>query len=323
MSLSEFSIIERFFTRPSRRGDVALGVGDDAALLQVPHGMQLAVSVDTLIAGRHFPVDTNPEAIGYKSLAVNLSDMAAMGAKPAWVTLSLALPESNEAFIEGFAKGFFAMAQEYDVELVGGDTVRGPLTCTVQINGFVPPDAALLRSGAQPGDHIYVTGKLGDAGAGLQLKQGGSCKNEVAAASLIRRLEYPQPRVIEGISLRGIASSAIDISDGLLADLGHILDSSGCGATLQLDTIPRSTALLNCIGDDVESLRLALGAGDDYELCFTVPAEKVADLERVSANWSCGVSRIGEIVENYGIVITGKHAEQIRNTVSGFDHFQE
>ncbi len=323
MSLNEFSIIERFFTRPSRRGDVALGVGDDAALLQVPHGMQLAMSVDTLIAGRHFPLETDPEAIGYKSLAVNLSDMAAMGAKPAWVTLSLALPESDEAFIEGFAKGFFALAQEYDVELVGGDTVRGPLTCTVQVNGFVPSGEALLRSGAQPGDHIYVTGNLGDAGAGLQLKLGGSCKDEVAAASLIRRLEYPQPRVIEGISLRGIASSAIDISDGLLADLSHILDSSGCGATLQLGTLPRSTTLLNCIGDDVESLRLALSAGDDYELCFTVPQEKVDELERVTANWSCGVSRVGEIVSESGIALTGTNAELVHQNVSGFDHFQE
>jgi thiamine-monophosphate kinase len=323
MSLSEFSIIERYFTRPSSRGDVMLGVGDDSALMQVPHGMQLAVSVDTLIVGHHFPVDTNPAAIGYKSLAVNLSDMAAMGAKPAWVTLSLALPEPDEAFIDGFAKGFFALAQAYDVELVGGDTVRGPLTCTVQINGFVPPDMALLRSGAKPGDHIYVTGNLGDAGAGLQLKQGDHCKDEVAATSLIRRLEYPEPRVAEGISLRGIASSAIDISDGLLADLGHILDRSGCGANLQLDAIPRSAALLNCIDDDVESLRLALGAGDDYELCFTVPPEEVADLERISANWACGVRRIGEIVSESGIVLTGTNAELMRQNVSGFDHFQE
>jgi thiamine-monophosphate kinase len=323
MSLSEFSIIERYFTRPSCRGDVVLGVGDDAALMQVPHGMQLAASVDTLVAGHHFPADTDPEAIGYKSLAVNLSDMAAMGAKPAWVTLSLALPDSDEAFIEGFAKGFFALAQEYEVELVGGDTVRGPLTCTVQINGIVPPGSALLRSGAQTGDFIYVTGSLGDAGAGLHLKQGGHCRDETAAASLIRRLEYPQPRVAEGLSLRGIASSAIDISDGLLADLNHILENSGCGAALQLDAIPRSTALQECIDDEVEGLRLALGAGDDYELCFTVPPHKVAELERISANWACEVTRIGEITEGTGIALSGSHAERMRDTATGFDHFLE
>lgn len=323
MSLSEFSIIERYFTRPSCRGDVVLGVGDDAALMQVPHGMLLAASVDTLVAGHHFPVDTDPEAIGYKSLAVNLSDMAAMGAKPAWVTLSLSLPDSNEAFIEGFAKGFFALAQEHEVELVGGDTVRGPLTCTVQINGIVPPGSALLRSGAQTGDFIYVTGSLGDAGAGLHLKRGGHCRDETAAVNLIRRLEYPQPRVAEGLSLRGIASSAIDISDGLLADLNHILENSGCGAALQLDAIPRSTALQDCIDDEVEGLRLALGAGDDYELCFTVPPHKAVELERVSANWACGVTRIGEITEGIGIALSGPHAERMRDTATGFDHFLE
>jgi thiamine-monophosphate kinase len=323
MSLSEFSIIERYFTRPSRRGDVILGVGDDAALMQVPQGMQLAMSVDTLIAGHHFPLDTSATAIGYKALAVNLSDMAAMGAKPAWVTLSLALPESDEAFIEGFVKGFFALAQDYEVELVGGDTVRGPKAFTVQINGFIPTGQALLRSGAQVGDLVFVTGSLGDAGAGLQLKQGSFYKDEVAAASLIRRLEYPQPRVAEGGSLRGIASSAIDISDGLLADLGHILESSGCGATLQLDAIPRSTALQICIGDEVESLRLALGAGDDYELCFTVPLHKMAELERVSAGWECDLTRIGEIVEGAGIKLTGTHAELLRGSEAGFDHFLE
>lgn len=323
MSLSEFSIIERYFTRPACRGDVVLGVGDDAALLQVPHGMQLAVSVDTLIAGHHFPLDTSPTAIGYKALAVNLSDMAAMGAKPAWVTLSLALPESDVTFIEGFAKGFFALAQEYEVELVGGDTVRGPMAFTVQVNGFIPTGQALLRNGAQAGDHIFVTGSLGDAGAGLRLKQGSDCSDENARTILIQRLEFPQPRIIEGMSLRGIASSAIDISDGLLADLGHILESSGCGATLQLDALPRSTALQSCSGDEMENLRLALGAGDDYELCFTVPPHKVAELERVSAGWACGLTRIGEVVEGAGINLTGTHAESLGDGVSGFDHFRE
>lgn len=323
MSLNEFSIIERYFTRPSCRGEVVLGVGDDAALLQVPHGMQLALSVDTLIAGRHFPLDTSAEAIGYKSLAVNLSDMAAMGAKPAWVTLALSLPESDERFIEGFAKGFFALASEYDVDLVGGDTVRGPLSCTVQIHGLVAANTALLRSGAQPGDFIYVTGTTGDAGAGLKLKQGATCENSESAAQLIRRLEYPSPRVAEGLSLRGIASSAIDISDGLLADLAHILDSSGCGAELQLDAIPQSALLQQCVTDRNERLRLSLSAGDDYELCFTVPPKRVAELERVAANWQCGVSRVGEIVEGEGIKLSGMESVVFSDMLSGFDHFRE
>lgn len=323
MSLNEFSIIERYFTRATCRNDVLLGVGDDAALLQVPHGMQLAVSVDTLIAGRHFPLDTHPTAIGYKSLAVNLSDMAAMGAKPAWVTLSLALPDSDEKFIEGFAKGFFALAQEYEVELVGGDTVRGPLACTVQIHGFIPAGGALLRSGANAGDYIYVTGSLGDAGAGLKLTQEGITVDDETAARLIRRLEYPSPRVTEGSSLRGIASSAIDISDGLLADLQHILESSGCAAELQLDAIPQSEALQHFSTDNTERLHLALSAGDDYELCFTVPPENVMELERVTAGWDCGVKRIGQIVEGEGIRLLGAESEALHHIVSGFDHFRE
>ncbi len=323
MSLNEFSIIERYFTRPSCRGDVVLGVGDDAALLQVPHGMQLALSVDTLIAGRHFPLDTSAEAIGYKALAVNLSDMAAMGAKPAWVTLALSLPESDEPFIERFAKGFFALAGEYDVELVGGDTVRGPLACTVQISGLVPANAALLRSGAQPGDFIYVTGTPGDAAAGLKLKQGAICEDSESAAQLIRRLEYPLPRVAEGLSLRGIASAVIDISDGLLADLNHILESSGCGAELQLNAIPQSASLQQCVADRNERLHLCLSGGDDYELCFTVPPHKVAELERVAADWSCGVTRIGEIVEGEGITLAGAESIGLSDALSGFDHFRE
>jgi len=323
MPLNEFSIIERYFNRAARRGDVLLGVGDDAALLQVPQGMQLAVSVDTLIAGRHFPEDTRPEAIGYKALAVNLSDMAAMGAKPAWVTLALALPEADEPFIEDFARGFFSLAQQYDVDLVGGDTVRGPLTCSVQVHGFVARDEALLRSGAQPGDLIYVTGNLGDAGAGLRLKQGALCADAAAAATLIRRLEHPLPRVNEGMSLRGIASSAIDISDGLLADLGHIVDDSGCGAELRLDTIPCSAALQQCVADDMERLRLALSAGDDYELCFTVPPQKVAELERVAAGWECGFHRIGCIIEGAGIRLTGGGSDALQAGLPGFDHFRE
>lgn len=322
MSLSEFSLIERYFTSRTHRQDVILGVGDDAALLQLPPGMQLAVSVDTLVAGRHFPEETAAEAIGHKALAVNLSDMAAMGADPAWVTLALTLPESDSAFVEDFARGFFALARRYGVELVGGDTVRGPLSLTVQIQGQVPAGKALLRSGARPGDYLYVSGTLGDAGAGLRLKQGGSCHAPEAEA-LVRRLDYPTPRVAEGRSLRGIASAAIDISDGLLADLGHILERSGCGAEIELEALPQSEALRRCITDDHERLKLALGAGDDYELCFTVPPSQRSAIMELSSSWSCGLSCIGRINDGAGITLSGEGSDSLQGRVAGYDHFGE
>lgn len=321
MSLGEFSIIERYFTSRHRRNDVLLGVGDDAALLQVPAGMQLAVSVDTLVAGRHFPLDTAAGAIGHKALAVNLSDMAAMGAEPAWATLALTLPEPDPTFIEDFADGFFRLAQAHGVELVGGDTVRGPLSLTVQIHGLVPEGEALLRSGAQPGDYLYVTGHLGDAGAGLRLRQGGGCRDSDAAAALVARLDYPTPRVSEGLALRGIASAAIDISDGLLADLGHILERSGCGAELELDAIPLSEALRSCVSAEEERLRLALGAGDDYELCFAVPPQRRGDLELATREWCCKPSCIGRITAGKGIRLAGEGSEALQGLMAGYDHF--
>ncbi|MGM0594396.1 MAG: thiamine-phosphate kinase [Pseudomonadota bacterium] len=321
MSLNEFSIIERYFTAPSRRSDVVLGVGDDAALLEVPPGMQLAVSVDTLVAGRHFPVQTDPESIGHKALAVNLSDMAAMGAEPAWATLALTLPEPDPAFIAPFARGFLRLAQEHGVALVGGDTVRGPLSLTVQIHGLLPTGTALRRDGARPGDELYVTGTLGDAGAALTQIMGEDVAEEGAARSLRRRLDRPSPRVREGVALRGVASAAIDISDGLLADLGHILQRSGCGAELELAAIPQSEALRHSIDSSERRLRLALSAGDDYELCFSVPPDKVAELAAVSREWQCPVSRIGRLTEQGGVRLRGEGSEALEGFLSGFDHF--
>ena len=323
MALSEFSIIERYFTSHSHRDDVLLGVGDDAALLQVPEGMQLVVSVDTLIAGRHFPVETHPKAIGYKTLAVSLSDLAAMGAEPAWATLSLAMPESDPDFVEAFAEGLFQLSQQFGVELVGGDTVRGPLVLTLQLQGLVPAGKALLRSGARPGDHIFVTGTLGDAGAGLAVCQGKVCCDQNASSALVERLEYPTPRVEEGKTLRDIASSAIDISDGLLADLGHILERSGCGAELELERIPISSSLRRCFDKPREYLQLALSAGDDYELCFTVPEERLEALAKMSATWSVAPSYIGRIVTGKSIHLIGEHAKALQSLASGFDHFRE
>lgn len=319
MPLSEFSIISQYFTHRPRRKDVVLGVGDDAALLNIPTGMQLAVSVDALVAGRHFPLETSPEAIGHKALAVNLSDMAAMGAEPAWVTLALTLPEPDTDFLAGFAAGFYALAEVHGIELVGGDTVRGPLQIVVQIQGLVPQGKALLRGGARAGDHLFVTGTLGDAGAGLQLVQGALSAEEIDAAVLRQRLDYPSPRLQAGLSLQGIASAAIDISDGLLADLGHILDASSVGAEIEIDAIPVSSALGTCVPDKVDRLRLSLTAGDDYELCFSVPEENLDELYRVAAEWDCGMTRIGRIVAGTGIGFC--HGEVPGDLVAGFDHF--
>lgn len=320
MPLSEFSIIAKYFTRHNLRQDVVLGVGDDAALLEIPPGMQLAVSVDAMVAGRHFPHETAPEAIGYKALAVNLSDMAAMGAEPAWVTLALTLPEADTKFVADFAAGFYRLAETYGIELVGGDTVRGPLQAVVQIQGLVPRGKALTRAGARAGDHLFVTGTLGDAGAGLHLVQGKLSCAEPHASELLRRLDYPRPRVTAGLALRDIASAAIDISDGLLADLGHILDASALGAEIELDAIPISAALKSCLVVEIERLRLALTAGDDYELCFTVPEEKLEELQRVAAGWDFPVTRIGSLRDGSGIVFC--NGEPPPGLVAGFDHFE-
>ncbi len=319
MPLSEFSIIAQYFNRSAQRDDVLLGVGDDAALLEVPPGMHLAVSVDTMVAGRHFPMETSPEAIGHKALAVNLSDMAAMGADPAWATLALTLPQPDTDFLAGFTAGFYRLAERWGVALVGGDTVRGPLQIVVQIQGLVPRGKALRRSGARIGDHLFVTGTLGDAGAGLRHIQGQLCGEGTQVAKLRRRLDYPSPRVQAGLALRDIASAAIDISDGLLADLGHILAASSVGAEIELDAIPFSTALGSCVVDTSDRLRLALTSGDDYELCFTVPEENLADLHRVAGEWGCGISRIGRIVEGNSIAFC--RGELPGDLVAGFDHF--
>lgn len=319
MALSEFELIAQYFTHQQRRDDVLLGVGDDAALLSPPAGCELVLCVDAMVAGRHFPLDTPAKAIGYKALAVNLSDLAAMGAEPAWATLALTLPEADVAFVEGFARGFFSLAETHGVDLVGGDTVRGPLQVVVQVQGTVPAGMALTRAGAKPGDNIFVTGTLGDAGAGLGLVHGEFDCEEKAASWLRRRLDYPTPRIREGGALRGIASAAIDISDGLLADLGHILEASGVGAMLELDALPISNALKVCIGDAEAQLRLALSAGDDYELCFTVPDSHLAQFELVASQWECAYQRIGVIRAEGGI--TFEHGKLPADITAGFDHF--
>jgi thiamine-monophosphate kinase len=316
MTCSEFDLIRRFFTeQPMQRADVPLGIGDDAALLAPPAGQQLAVSVDTLIAGVHFPLDTSARAVGHKSLAVNLSDLAAMGAEPAWATLALSVPEANTQWLSEFAQGFFDLARAHSVQLVGGDTTRGPLSITVQVMGFVTQGRALTRSGAQPGDGIFVSGNIGDAGLGLRLLQQADTASD-AAASLIQQLEYPTPRIAAGIVLRGRATSAIDVSDGLVADLGHVLAASGVGADVQIEKLPLSTAYQALAS--ANDWQAAVSAGDDYELCFTLPASQdVAALTELD----CACTRIGEITAGPGLRWRDSEGRIQNVERTGFDHF--
>ncbi|VAW78114.1 Thiamine-monophosphate kinase, partial [hydrothermal vent metagenome] len=275
---SEFDIIERYFQRSQpMRDDVLLGIGDDAALLRVPAGKQLVVAVDTLVAGRHFPKQTSAADIGHKALAVNLSDLAAMGATPAWATLALTLPTADTAWLQAFSSGFFQLADEYAITLIGGDTTRGPLSITVQVHGFVEPGRALQRSTARPGDAVYVSGTLGEAACALQK----ILADEMPEAALLQRLNRPQPRVALGQSLAGLASAAIDISDGLLADLGRLLTASSCGATLWPDRLPCSSALQHLPAGQARDCQF--NGGDDYELCFTLPEDKRKALAAVQA----------------------------------------
>lgn len=318
MSLTEFELITRYFSQGfPKRSDVVLGVGDDAALCTVPNGMQLAISVDTLVAGIHFPLTTRPEDIGYKALAVNLSDMAAMGATPAWVTLALTCPQVDETWLAGFRRGLLESAKLAHVSLIGGDTTQGPLTITLQIIGFVPNGKALQRKGARVHDGIYVTGTLGDAGLGLISIQG-----QITLPSWVKqiaefRLHRPTPRLQEGQKLRDVASSAIDISDGLLADLGHILTASDVGASIQLEDLPLSQALQQLAPE--QAGQLALSAGDDYELCFTVAPEREPKLKELLPAGT--YTRIGTIESKQGlrcIDATGRCFEAER---VGYRHF--
>ncbi len=297
MPIGEFELIRRFFTRPPRRFDVVQGVGDDCALLKPQKGNCLAITTDTLVEGVHFLSGTHPESLGHKVLAVSLSDLAAMGATPAWVSLALTLPSADENWLAAFSGGFAALADQYGVELVGGDTTRGPLSITVQAIGFVAEEGALRRSSARWGDGIYLTGDLGLAGLGLEILLGKSTQH---APSAVSKLERPQPRVNEGISLAGFANACIDISDGLAADLSHILRESGVGAMLDWTALPLPSAVRQYIesgGDQWMPLR----AGDDYELCFTVSAEREIELVSRMAEFGCSCVRIGHIEQQLGL----------------------
>lgn len=317
----EFSLIDRIRGLTAQaRDDVRLGIGDDAALLAVPPGQELAVAIDTLVEGVHFPVGTKAADIGWKALAVNLSDLAAMGATPAWALLALTLPHADVAFIDGFASGFAQLAQPYRLALVGGDTTRGALTISVAVHGFVPPGKALTRAGAQVGDAVLVTGTLGDAAAGLQCVQQKHRGDDAQVRYLIERLDRPTPRVAAGLALRGRASACIDVSDGLLADLGHICTCSRVGAEIEAALLPRSPALLKHF-DDTTARDLALSGGDDYELCFTVPAQHVASVQADLARLGCGATRIGRIVAGEGIAVRDREGHRLEPGHQGWDHF--
>lgn len=316
---SEFDLIRRFFTHPTR--STVLGVGDDAALIRPTVGMELAISADMLVSGRHFFPDADPRQLGHKALAVNLSDMAAMGAVPRWATLALALPEADEDWLLAFSQGFFEIAGRYSVDLVGGDTTRGPLNICVQIMGEVPAGMALRRSGAKPGDEIWVSGTLGDAALALAHLQQRIHLSPNQAAACLPALHAPNPRVALGEALIGVAHSAIDISDGLLADLGHILDASGVAADLAYPSLPVSASLRAYLGEE-SGRQCLLAGGDDYELCFTTPASRHEEVLNISRRLEVPLTRVGSVRTGKGLRLLDEQEHQMTITgVQGFDHF--
>ncbi len=320
-ALSEFALIERFFQRPA--ANAVLGIGDDAALVAPTPGCELAISVDMLVSGRHFFADADPYAIGHKTLAVNLSDMAAIGATPRWALLAGALPAIDTAWLSEFARGLFALADRHGVELIGGDTTKGPLTLCITIVGEVPTGQGLLRAGARAEDSIWVSGPLGDAALALAHLQGKVSLHADELAACERALLLPTPRVTLGERLRGLATAAIDISDGLTGDLGHVLRASKLGATIDLAAIPCSVAtkrLLSGAGRDV-ALRCLLAGGDDYELCFTVPEERDAIVADLARELGLPLARIGTTKGRPGIVVRDEAGHDLATLPRAFDHF--
>lgn len=317
---SEFELIARYFTRPARTA--VLGVGDDCALVRVPADLALAVTTDTLVEGTHFLPDSDPAKLGHKALAVNISDLAAMGADPRWATLSLVLPEANESWLEGFARGLFDLAGRYGVELIGGDTTRGPRAISITALGTLPPGLALRRDGARDGEDIWLSGATGDAALGLAHLRGRVELSDPVARHCLARLDTPLPLVELGRRLRSIASSAIDVSDGLLADLGHILERSGVGAEVWLEKLPRSRALAECT-DAALARECLLGGGDDYELIFTASQERRAAILTLAAEVGLSLTRIGHIVAGAPIVaVLDEAGRPVSTGPGGFDHFR-
>jgi thiamine-monophosphate kinase len=317
--MTEFDLIRRYFTRAAP--NALLGGGDDAALLQASAGNVLAVSTDMLVSGTHFLPDADPYMLGHKTLAVNLSDMAAMGAIPRWATLAISLPKADETWLDRFSAGFFSLAQYHGVELVGGDTTRGPLNLCVTIFGEVPEQQALRRSGAQVGDEIWVSGTLGDAALALAHLKSHVVLSTDELAACAPALHQPQPRIALGVTLRGIASSAIDISDGLLGDLGHILEASQVAGEIDFALLPVSAALGAYVQQSL-GRKCVLSGGDDYELCFTVPVMRHAEILAISARLALPLTCIGKVVAGRGCIVRDASGNLIDVEAGGYDHFQ-
>jgi thiamine-monophosphate kinase len=318
-SSPEFDLIARHFTRPA--ANAVLGVGDDCALVDVTNGMDLAVSTDTMVSGTHFFPDVDPENLGHKALAVNLSDMAAMGALPYWAMLAVTLPNVDHAWLAAFAKGFFDLAQEYNVSLIGGDTTRGPLSLTVTIMGEVPAGAALRRVGAKAGNDVWVSGNVGDAALAVAHRHGKLVLGEEDYREAVMRLYEPTPRVALGQALRGLATAAIDISDGLLADLTHICRLSGVGATVELGNVPVSSIGAKHIGSD-EGRNAILAGGDDYELCFTAHPNSRDSIQDLTEVLGIPITRIGQIKRGKGVSLLGPDGRAVKIDGRGYDHFK-
>lgn len=314
--MTEFNLIAHIRQRSARLSQVLLGIGDDCALITPPTGQVLAVTSDTLNAGVHFPHDTCAADIGHKALAVNLSDLAAMGAQAGFCTLALSLPSPDASWLDGFLDGFLALAQTHQVALVGGDTTRGSLSINVTAHGWVPPQAALRRNGAQVGDDIWVTGTLGDAAAGLAQLLGG----EHTDAALLARLNRPTPRLAVGMALRGIASACIDVSDGLLQDLGHICQASGVAAQVQLAALPASPALL-ALGSASALYRYQATGGDDYELCFTAAPAQSHAVQAIAMQLDLPITRIGRVVTGEGVQAYDADGALWQPNAAGYQHF--
>ena len=320
--MNEFELIRTYFAAQGlARDDVVVSIGDDAAVVRPPLGMEAVLTTDMLVADTHFFADAEPRSIGYKALAVNLSDLAAMGAEPAWFTLDLSLPRVDPLWLQAFARGLFELADRHRVQLVGGDTVRGPLAVAIQLCGFVPAGTALRRAGAAVGDGIYVTGTLGDAALALLQRQAKLTFSTSEAARVQRRLDYPQPRLVAGAALRTVATSCIDISDGLIADLGHILEASGVGARIALERIPFSQTYRR-YQQRVGGWDLALVNGDDYELCFTVPPGRQPELASLLSGCGCDISYVGDIEVEPGLRVVDAKGNSHVPVQGGYEHFR-
>lgn len=318
--MGEFDLIQRYFTPMSYPDDVLLGVGDDAAVVTVPSGFRLVAAVDTIVAGVHFPLDTSAADIAYRALAVNLSDMAAMGATPRWFTLSLCMPEAKEAWLAEFGASLQQLAQQCDVHLIGGDTVKGPLNISIQVLGIVESEVWLTRHGAKPGDVLFVSGVPGEAASGLQLLLNPSITAEYRHREhLLQRFHRPVPRVELGRRIRTLANAAMDVSDGLLTDIGKLCAASRCGAHIDLDALPISHAAIVTLGQQAAEHN-ALAGGDDYELLFTVANENLLLLESAIADTAVRCTPIGRLLPEQGVQCF-RRGEQVAINAAGFDHF--